>query len=249
MQRSRWFRGRAGASQSCVVRIAVLKECQICRRQAPDHICGECEKNIKFVSEPKCHVCALPLQNRYSCPDCNERRFAFSSTTAVALYEGIMKYLIHSVKFGLRLHMMGGIESLVRRKVPELRAVAPDVIMPVPFSINSIIQRGIDVPTEVARLISRLLEARMHDGCVIKRISREQRFLRRDDRLANPVGTFIARSARLLRFRRVLIVDDIMSTGATVDELSRVLLDHGVQRVDVFVIARTPYRRKPARNF
>lgn len=122
-------------------------------------------------------------------------------------------------------------------------APVPQRFLPVPLSDERLAERGYDQAWELARELGRALRVPADPRLVIRRHdARRQASLSRRERLANLRGAFSVAPAQrhLVEDCHIGLVDDVMTTGATVDEVTRTLLDAGAARVDVWVLARTP---------
>ncbi|MBI4244249.1 MAG: ComF family protein [Planctomycetes bacterium] len=182
--------------------------------------------------------CSLPLDGVSYCSDCRGQKMTFTQCIAAAVYDGIVKDILHKIKFSKKLLYFGAVEQIISGHLPLIRSMKPDVIIPVPFSIVSLIERGFDLPLEIAIKLGRTLKICTDSESIVRRFSRPQRFLTKEERKKNLQNCFVVRDRSAILFKRILVVDDIMSTGSTVNELSRVLLMSGAKEVQVFVVAR-----------
>jgi ComF family protein len=115
----------------------------------------------------------------------------------------------------------------------------PELLLPVPLHTSRLRARGYNQAIELARVLSRRLGIPMRHDVLVRRIrTQAQTELDATTRAHNVRGAFVVRHAPTQR--HVALVDDVMTTGATLGECARVLLDAGVERVDVWALARTP---------
>jgi ComF family protein len=149
----------------------------------------------------------------------------------------VLKELVHRHKFGHDLGLGLLLGALVRQ-VWEMRSLPrPDYIVPVPMFPNRVLRRGFNQSAELARMLGKVLDQKPLMGGLRKiRDTQVQSSLGRVARRRNVTGVFEA--SRLVSGTRVLLVDDVMTTGATLTACARACLDAGAVGIDVFVLAR-----------
>jgi ComF family protein len=219
--------------------------CLMCRTRVGAHhlLCGACWRQVDFIRPPLCDVLGIPLPF-----DTGERTVsaaavahppAYDRARAVAHYAGAMRTLVHQLKYADRHDA----RTLLGRWLAEAgRELLPgaDVIVPVPLSRLRLLQRQFNQAAVLAGELSRqtgipaapLLLTRI-------RSTRSQVGMTRDQRRRNVAGAFgvPARRRAALAGRSVLLIDDVVTTGATVDACARALRRAGAQRIDVLALA------------
>lgn len=176
------------------------------------------------------------------CGQCQRHPPPFRRCRAVYRYEGPLPALVAGMKFHARLNLVRLLGALLAE---DLLAAAeapdwtwPDAIVPVPLHSKRLRQRGYNQALELARLVSRQLALPVEAACCRRiRSTQAQSELEERQRLSNIRGAF-AVTAPLPR--HVVILDDVVTTGATVAELARTLRRNGCELVDVWALARTP---------
>lgn len=174
-------------------------------------------------------------------------RFAppdFDLALAWGSYEGDMKRLLHAYKFnGLRrlAHPLAWLlKDCLQRRAKRAR---PDWLVPVPLHRRRILERGFDPPRLLARLLGRQLAVPLFPHLRRVRHTPTQTGLNAADRKRNLVGAFGLKSPELLKDKRVMLVDDILTTGATANEIARTLRQAAVvKQIGVLTVARVPRR-------
>ena len=162
-------------------------------------------------------------------------------------YHDLLRQLILDFKFSRRLDLGLLLRTLLAagyalRNAPEAGEPevdsSPELVVPVPLHPTRLLARGFNQSLELARALQPELPV---SATALRRIrpTRPQTELRREERQANIQGAFAADPAQIAG-RRLLLVDDVMTTGATVDETCRTLVSAGAVAVDVLVLARTP---------
>jgi len=163
---------------------------------------------------------------------------SFDATVALGDYATPIDGLLLALKFGHRLELASVLGALLAERVPPL-ADASLVLVPVPLSFERLAERGFNQSNEIGRATARTLGLRFDDAVLVRvRHAPAQASLPREARRRNIRGAFVAR--RALPGMRFGVVDDVMTTGSTLDEIARVLKAAGAQHVINLVVARTP---------
>lgn len=162
----------------------------------------------------------------------------FDATVALADYKAPVDGLILSLKFGHRLELAPILGDLLAARAHD-SIDERVVVMPVPLSFERLAQRGFNQACEIARATARALRASFDDRAVTRiRHAAPQASLSLEARRRNIRGAFLAR--RNLHGLHVALVDDVMTSGSTLDEVARVLKAAGAHRVTNLIVARTP---------
>lgn len=214
-------------------------------------LCRGCLTDLPGLA-PCCGRCALPLPahvpDGLHCGACQRRAPPYDQAVAVFRYEGAVRWLIHEFKFRHRL-ALGRLLGHLLADTARWQAAAslPDLLLPVPLHPARLRERGYNQALEVARVAASQLGIGIDPNGIERVVATvPQLSLARAQRLVNVRGAFRlrrvphgARDPRLAG-RHLAIVDDVVTTGATVGELARLLRRAGAARVDVWAIARTP---------
>lgn len=198
-------------------------------------ICSSCWSGIKKYTGPSCSVCALPLSSEYGrvCGQCLKKPPPFSRVITYGLYEGIMREAISQLKFcGLR-RLSSPLASLLTGF--DLPAV--DGVVPVPLTIKRLRERGFNQSLLIARIISKKIGVPLlMDILVKKKETPPQIGLSAKERLLNLKNAFEVKGN--IKSLRLLLVDDVMTTGATLTECSKQLMKSGAEEIIVLTLAR-----------
>ena len=211
-----------------------------CELEAPHQLCTACCDRLPRVPNP-CAACAQPNPVAgLLCPRCLLNPPRWQKLVAAFQYRGLVRQYILQFKFNDALHL-GNI--LCRASLPDLRARAsrPEVLLPVPLHRSRLFERGYNQAEEIARLWSSALS-----------IPVDRRVLTRGRNTASQSGLSAAQRALNVRaafaydarrdYRHVALIDDVVTTGSTIDAITRVLHRGGVEFVEVWALARA-YRR------
>jgi ComF family protein len=203
--------------------------CFLCRGAARAVICGDCDAELPRLTQPLCPRCALASPRGETCGRCLAEPPPYDATVAALAYRFAADVLIHALKFRGELALAPFLGSLLVQKIKDV-----DCIVPVPLSSERLRERGYNQSVEIARAIGRPIEL---DVCIRTRHSAAQTELPLADRGRNVRGAFLC--TRPLDGKSVAVVDDVMTTGATLGEIAATLKAAGAARVVNWVVART----------
>ncbi|TVQ88439.1 MAG: ComF family protein [Chromatiaceae bacterium] len=213
-------------------------------------LCPGCRAELPGI-DPCCPRCALPFAPGQPpdqpCGRCLRRPPLFSRCRAVFRYEDPLPMLVGGLKFRARTELIRLLGQLMAdafaaperdRPAPRM-PFRPDAIVPVPLHPRRLRERGYNQTLELARILGRRLALPVdHRCCARVRATPPQAALDRRARAANIRGAFRASGA--LAGRRLVLLDDVVTTGSTVAELTRTLLAAGCAEIEVWTLARTP---------
>jgi len=211
-------------------------------------LCQPCYQALPF-NLSACLRCALPLADdtghqRY-CGRCIRQRPYYDYAHSVFRYEDDIIALVHQLKFSEKItyaRTIGEILNSAFHGSAILSAEQPDCLLPVPLHTAKLRQRGYNQAIEIARVISKKQAIPIEYNAVTRRrYTVSQTGLNAKQRRKNIHGAFTVQMA--IAYRHVLIIDDVVTTASTVNELAKVLKKAKVERVGVLSIARAPNRR------
>ena len=206
--------------------------CFLCRGAARRLLCAACEADLPHLTMPLCPRCALPSPGALVCGRCLSESPAYDATRAALAYDFPADALVHALKFRGELALAPLLASFLADKV---RGERVDHVVAVPLSIERLRQRGYNQAVEIARHLRN--DALALTLCERTRDAPPQIELPYDQRQRNVRGAF--RCTRALIGASVAVVDDVMTTGATLHEIARTLKGAGATRVVNWVVART----------
>jgi ComF family protein len=214
--------------------------CLLCGDPGCDGVdlCLSCREALPFISRA-CPRCALPVAaaEPQLCNACRTNPPAFHAAFAPLRYEEPVGHLVRSLKFAARYPAARLLGTLLSEQLAG-RADQPEAILPVPLHAARYRERGYNQAIEIARTASRRLGVPLDlDACRRVRATSAQAQLAAVERRKNLRGAFAVRAAEL-PYGHVAILDDVVTTGSTVNELARTLRAAGVARVDVWACAR-----------
>lgn len=218
--------------------------CILCGDPAPDRrdLCPGCLGDLTRTA-PCCPVCALPTaasETRLPCGRCVKKRPLFERCLVPLRYLPPADELVGGLKFGGRLSHGRVMGEILADHVEERLASGdrPQVLLPVPLHPHRLRERGFNQALEVARPVARRLQIPLHPRLCRRRLATpRQTGLSALERRRNLRGAFAAED--LGGITHVALIDDVVTTGATVTELTRVLRRAGAERVEVWAVCRT----------
>jgi ComF family protein len=227
------------------------RQCAWCAAALPDagrRFCDGCREHLSD-RHPACPVCAATLavvadpaagSQGVRCPHCNVKRPRFQAAVRLGQYAGPLRTAILRLKHAKDPTLgMGLAHLLVDLCGERLSMFAPDVVVPMPMHWTRRVWRGVNNPDYLARTVAQRLGLACAPHLLrMRRRTLPQTGLTRGRRLANVRGAFRAPPHPDLVGSRVLIVDDVMTTGATAGEAARTLRRAGVTEVAIAVLAR-----------
>ena len=198
-------------------------------------LCPVCTQRL-MLHGPACPRCGKSMQSARICGACQHSPPHHDEVVYAAAYAGAAGQLVREFKFAHRLYMGPALASLLLRRLgPQARDT--DIIAPVPLHTTRIRQRGYNQSAILAGYLSRQLHVSLQGALLTRtRATLPQTSLGEKQRRRNVRNAF--RLNRDIRGKKLAIVDDVMTTGSTVDEISRVLKKAGAARVSVWVVAR-----------
>ncbi len=203
-------------------------------------VCRACWHGIVAFTPPLCVRCGDPLPTwrilslaASTCPRCRRRRAHIASSRAIGAYDGSLRAIVHALKYGGRRSLACGLGRLVRRHCQGVIADA-DVVVPVPLHRRRQRQRGFNQAAELARH----LDLPMLPALRRIRATPSQTDLPAARRHANVRDAFAIRRGMDVRGTCVVLVDDVSTTGATLEACARVLVDAGAREVRAVTAAR-----------
>jgi len=221
--------------------------CALCGITGDHAVCDGCQKQFFSDSRPRCSRCAIlrpdHSANASQCGACLRHPPAFDAAIAAADYAPPIDQLVLALKFGNQLAMAPLFADLLFRASRIMPAEDfPTVLTAVPLGAQRLRERGFNQALEIAKPLSRAMHIGL-DSYLISRIrdTQPQSMLHPDERHGNIKQAFSVPAAALARMRgaHVGIVDDVMTTGETLNELAATLKRFGAARVTALVFART----------
>jgi ComF family protein len=213
--------------------------CPVCGKNSDllkeSPFCSGCWSLIARYSGPHCRICSLPLPSEYAsvCGTCLKETPPFSRAMTFGVYEGVLAEAIHQLKFYGQRRLAQPLGALLFT----LDFPAVDGIVPVPLHRRNLRKRGFNQSLLLARILSRKLGVPLFMDILTKtRLTPPQVGLSAKERVMNIRNAFAVNGH--IKNLRLFLVDDVMTTGATVSECSKQLRKAGAKEVIVLTLAR-----------
>lgn len=226
--------------------IVYPKICLGCKNRIPadceKYLCSACLDKLQKIKPPLCTVCGKPIDDTdvCRCSECSGYKYHFSRGYTASVYEGLIKDCIHNFKYNSHTYLGGTLAGLMADFASShIGLNKVDLIVPVPLHWRKLRDRGFNQSVILTKLLSRTLGIPF----INKGISRikalpPQAGLPRKDRIRNSHGIFKVTRPEYFCGKHILLIDDVFTTGATVNECSKMLMDCGAKDVWVFSLAR-----------
>jgi competence protein ComFC len=222
--------------------------CQLCgagrATPAEGYVCGGCRAKVRFIQPPFCERCGLPfegdLTTRFECANCREMERHFRSARSAAVARDPVLEVIHRYKYKRALWFEPFLADLLLQAAgPVFGEQKPDLIVPVPLHPTKRREREFNQAERLADRLGAATQVPVNKR-LLRRVlpTRTQALLSREERLENVRGAFAMRDGQGLDGERVVLLDDVFTTGATTGACAEVLAAAGAGEVCVWTVAR-----------
>ena len=222
--------------------------CQLCKAEPATpregYVGGKCWSQVRFIRPPFCQRCGLPFEGEithsFVCTNCHELELHFSFARSAVVAKTVVLEAIHRFKYSRALWFENFLAGLLTREAgPALRGKRWDLLVPVPLHPLKEREREFNQSARLARHLGRAANIPCEERILRRnRATVTQTRLDRKARAANMATAFMVRTGERLAGRRVVVVDDVFTTGATTNDCARALRDAGAEEVCVWTVAR-----------
>jgi ComF family protein len=229
----------------CVVCGRFLWKGPLVRETRSAFFCPDCMADFHCISSPLCPICGQPFSSEvmedHLCEDCLRKRPFYEAAWAPYRYEGAILKGIHRLKYGAKGFLADALGPLLAQFAKErLDGSRSVLIMPVPLHPKRLRERGFNQSLLLARHVSRRIHIDL-DFLSLRRVryTPPQASLAKHQRLQNVQGAFELKNSDAVKGRSILLVDDVVTTGNTLNECARILRKAGAEKVFGLSLART----------
>lgn len=222
--------------------------CQICEAERATveqgFVCAKCWTGVRFIKAPFCERCGLPYEGdittSFICANCHDLELHFSSARSAVAAKGVTLEIIHRFKYQRALWFEPFLaDLLLRAALPVLQAEKWDLVVPVPLHPTKEREREFNQAERIAVHLARALKISLRGDLVRRGLpTRTQTLLTKNQRADNVRRAFVAGGRPKLQGKRIILVDDVLTTGATTSACARVLRSLGASEVCVWTVAR-----------
>lgn len=200
--------------------------------------CDECRRKIEFVVPPLCPLCGYPSSENHLCHRCQQSPLLIDGIRSVAFFEGPLRPAMHALKYrGLRSAAVPLADLMIAhwRREP----LPADVIVPVPLHRHRLRERGYNQSDLLAHDLGAAIGLPVRQDLLLRtKATPSQVKLDASERKKNVAGAFQSPKSEAVAGRRVLLIDDVCTTGATLESCSLALRQAGAQSVWAFTLGR-----------
>jgi competence protein ComFC len=220
--------------------------CAVCSNdvEPAEYLCAECESKIARIVPPFCAKCSEPfagaITNPFDCANCAHRELYFDAAVSAFRSRGIVRHIILDFKYGRQVHLRHLVSSWLCAALDDdrLRDREFDLIVPVPLHPARRRERGFNQAALLAETLSKRMSIPSRPLLERVRYTTTQTAFDRTERMANLRGAFRLRKNEKMQQLRVLLIDDVLTTGSTLSECARILKAAGAASVYAATAAR-----------
>jgi ComF family protein len=225
--------------------IILPPRCILCKKEIKEHpgVCSDCFKNIKFITEPICKSCGYPyeidmeLKKDFKCPNCISQKYKFDLARSAIVYNDFSKSLVLPFKHNDRTYFAGVFARWLKTSDKDIFKDI-DYIIPIPIHKFRLIKRGYNQSSILAKYLSKLVKIPVLYNAVIRtKNTKYQGGMQLRARKENVKAAFKTKSKEI-KGKNILLIDDVFTTGATVNECAKILKKSGAEKVHVLTLMR-----------
>lgn len=223
-----------------IIDLIFPKKCVFCDKiynygQEHGYICSECAVNYPLIKGNVCQKCGKPIIANDICLECSNKRLYFNKGRSAYEYDGYVKYFIYKIKFFGKKHYCH-FAALEMKKAAEAGGIMPqDLVVPVPMDIIGYLKRGYNQSAVIAEELSKMGMGKYAPVLSKIRKTKSQHKLKYDLRKKNLKNAFKVNDD--IKGKSILLIDDVLTTGSTVNECSRMLKKAGAIHIEVLTFA------------
>lgn len=213
------------------------------REEPGKWLCDGCEAQVIRIDGPKCAICSRPYEGAidiFACPNCRDAAMHMDFAVAVVRSKGLARDLIHRFKYGREFHLRRVLGEWLLEAFEDERLAAMEAprLVPVPLHPARRRERQFNQAEALAEWVARRRGLRVVRPLRRRRHTITQTHFDRRERMQNLRAAFALRQNAAVKDQSFLLVDDVLTTGATLDECARVLLEAGARAVRAITVAR-----------
>ncbi len=204
-------------------------------------LCTECRHGLKLILNP-CSICGEELTEIIStasiCGRCQKEKRHYNKVIAPFYFSPPLDGVIHKMKISRKISNCTLIADLIYEQIVLRQIEMPDCLIPAPTNPAKLRQRGFNQATEIAKQLGKRLGITVRNDLIIKKSNtKRQSQLQYNQRQSNLKNAFIL--SRPIRYEHIAIIDDVVTTTATANELAKIAKQNGVKKVQVWACARS----------
>ena len=212
--------------------------------EAGVYLCAACAEQVKRIEAPFCRQCSQPfdgaIEGEFTCFQCKERGYHFDCAVTRFISRGVVRDYIHRFKYDRQYYLRHPLADWMAEALDDerIRSQPFDAFVPVPLHPARYRERDFNQAEVLAKLIAKRAGRPVLKALKRVRYTSTQTKLDREERMENLRNAFRVRHASAVQSRHLILVDDVFTTGSTVEECARVLRQAGAASVRVVTVAR-----------
>ena len=225
-----------------IIDILYPRRCPVCGGIAiprGGYVCTDCGSRLKAIKEPRCKKCSKPIdtEEKEYCHDCENKRYHYTNGFSLWIYDDCMKKSIADFKYhGRREYGKFYVQELVKNFHNDIMRISPDILVPVPIHKSKQMQRGYNQADILAKELGKILNIPVLSNLLRRdKNTLPQKQLNDKERLKNLEKAFTFDEVERMRYNDIIhtaiLVDDIYTTGSTIEACTNVLIKNGVKKV------------------
>ena len=212
--------------KSCPMCDKILKKNQL--------ICHKCSEKLEYIDEPKCKKCGKQLDDMRVeyCEDCRRYHHDYKMGIGVFAYNDMVSKSIYRFKYyNRRTYAECYGAAIALRCGEKIKGWQADVIIPVPIHKRKMIKRGYNQAELIARVVGEKMNIAVDERCLLRTVNtRPQKEMNKSERVQNLKKAFVVAEGAI-KFKKIILIDDIYTTGSTIDACARALLEAGAKEI------------------
>ncbi len=230
-----------------VINFIFPQQCCICKSYLgmDGAVCANCLAKLDFISNPKCECCGLPFEfklknakQKLLCPNCIKKPYKFDKAISSVKYNEFSKKIILPLKHGDKTQYAKFIANIMTMSGRDI-ATDSDFIIPVPIHLTRMLKRKYNQASLIANHLSKVYKKPVLYSTLIRSKSTpSQGHLSERERKQNVSGVFSVKHSERIKGKNILLIDDVFTTGATVNECAKILKKAGANKIFVLTFAR-----------
>jgi competence protein ComFC len=207
-------------------------------------LCDECLASFSRIRPPFCHCCSRPFEGlitgQFSCPNCEDRSWAFDCVVSIYQAKGVLRDLIHRFKYGGQYYLRRLLSKILLEAMRDERiaAIHIDGLVPVPLHPARRRERGFNQAEALAKSVSKQTAIPVLDCIERRSYTRTQTQFDRSERMRNLRNAFALRKSSVVLGKNLVLLDDVLTTGSTLHECALALRKAGAESVRAITVAR-----------
>jgi len=223
--------------------------CHICKDPLTHgrHLCESCSESLHYIESPYCSRCGEcydgDISTDFICPNCHDLKLDFAFARAALRSKDESRTLLHDFKYRRKIHLTNELGRLLKAGLDDPRFepyLADGILVPVPLHHKRLRKRKFNQSEELASSLAKLTNLVVSNALKRKRNTATQTRYSRNERLKNLRGAFELRTRyrKVIQGKKIILVDDVFTTGSTANECTREMLKNGAQSVAILTLLR-----------